>query len=172
MSLTPRRFPNVSFSDPDDVGKFGVGSIAFEFNATVDSMDLPMGFFEEMYAPRDEADIQPGERVFYTRENARRLDNYCRMLDGVHPVARRLLLGPLLAKASVHVNTGGVFKSFYKENGVGKYGGPNEDALARIKGRIELEVPVLSEDPCQCFSWNLSANDAARRLFKHRRGVP
>lgn len=50
------------------------------------------------------------------------------------PKLRDLLLGSLLSEASIHANTGGVFKGFYKDpdTGIGKYGGKGEDALERI----------------------------------------
>src|SRR5690606_26307201 len=34
------------------------------------------GIIRRLYAPRDDHRIQPGERVFYTVENAQRLDSY------------------------------------------------------------------------------------------------
>jgi len=34
------------------------------------------GFFERLYAPRDDARITKSDRVFYSRKNARRLDGY------------------------------------------------------------------------------------------------
>ena len=57
-----------------------------------------------------------------------------------------MLLGPLLSSASVHANTAGVFKGFYKDklSGVGKLGGSGADALERITGQIRMRVPVLS----------------------------
>ncbi len=106
----------------------------------------PDGFIERLYAPADDDDIQPGERVFYTRENARRLDFFAEEITRLEEGLRPYLLGPLLSSASVHANTAGVFKGFYKdrETGLGRFGGKGEDALSRIKGRIELKLPVVS----------------------------
>lgn len=84
------------------------------FNKEVMIRDFCPGFIEELYAPRDEAKIMKDDRVFYTRENARRIDNYRRMIEEVDPEMRDLLLEPLLSEASVHANTAGVFKGFYK----------------------------------------------------------
>ena len=114
-----------------------------DLNGRVESADFPPGFIEELYVPRDEGHITAQDRVFYTRANARRLDNYRRLLNGVGHDDRELLFGPLLSEASVHANTSGVFKGFYKdrETGIGKFGGSNGDALLRIKGRIELDIP-------------------------------
>jgi adenine-specific DNA-methyltransferase len=106
----------------------------------------PCGFIERLYAPADDDDIQPGERVFYTRDNARRLDFFAQQIAHLDSDLRPYLMGPLLSAASVHANTAGVFKGFYKdrETGLGRFGGKGEDALSRIKGRIELRLPIVS----------------------------
>jgi adenine-specific DNA-methyltransferase len=137
-----------------------------DLNGQVESTEFAPGFIEHLYAPADESDITTTDRVFYTRDNARRLDNYRRLLDGVDPAYRDLLLGPLLSETSVHANTSGVFKGFYKDRatGVGKFGGSNGDALVRIKGRIELDVPVLSRFECDVEVHQQDANTLAGQL--------
>ena len=114
--------------------------------AADESARLCPGFIERLYAPDDDADIRLGERVFYTRENARRLDWFRQVIGQQHPSIHDLLLGPLLSSASIHANTAGVFKGFYKDKrtGIGKFGGSSADALSRIKGQIRLQTPVLS----------------------------
>jgi adenine-specific DNA-methyltransferase len=88
--------------------------------------------------------------VFYSRRNARRLDAYRQALDCLPPDTRGLCLGPLLSEASVHANTAGVFKGFYKDRrtGLGKFGGSGGDALSRILGEIRLQGPILSRFEC------------------------
>jgi adenine-specific DNA-methyltransferase len=118
-----------------------------------DCANLPSpdrAFFQRLYAPANDDAIALGERVFYTRENARRLDHYRQCIDGLPEDIRTYLLGPLLSAASVHANTAGVFKGFYKdrETKVGRFGGSGEDALSRIMGRITLAAPVLSNFTC------------------------
>ncbi len=144
----------------------GLAQLGTELNARVMDEPLPPGFIEEMYAPRDEARITKDDRVFYTRRNARRLDNYRRLLDAVPADLRDLLLGPLLSEASIHANTAGVFKGFYKNRAtkVGHFGGSGSDALLRILGEIRLEVPVLSAFECDYCVMQDDANAAARRL--------
>jgi adenine-specific DNA-methyltransferase len=136
-----------------------------ELNRKVDAVDLPRGFIEELYAPKDENNITKQDRVFYTRANARRLDNYRRLIEEV-PDYKTLLLGPLLSEASVHANTAGVFKGFYKnrKTGIGQFGGTNSDALNRIKGQIVLEPPVLSRFECETQVFQEDANVLVRRL--------
>ncbi len=124
-----------------------MGGIVEEANRQVDggTLETP-GFIERMYAPEDDSSIRLGERVFYTRENARRLDWFRQFIGQQHPGLHDLLLGPLLSSASVHANTAGVFKGFYKDKdtGIGKFGGSGADALTRIKGQIKLQTPELS----------------------------
>ncbi len=106
------------------------------------------GFIESNYAPKDDNNIQEGERVFYTNTNARIIDNVRRLIDQIPEPYRNLCLASLLVKASVHNNTSGVFKGFHKRNGIGHFGGQGENALSRIKQEISLDTPVFSEFEC------------------------
>lgn len=137
-----------------------------ELNAAVDSAAFPRGFIEALYAPADESNITKRDRVFYTKSNARRIDNYRRMLDALPEAQRVLLLGPLLSRASVHANTAGVFKGFYKNRRTqaGQFGGSGSDALGRILGAIVLEVPVLSRFECDVDVFKRDANALAREI--------
>ena len=127
---------------------------------------LQKGFLSELYAPRDEASIQIGERVFYTPENARRIDTARQFIDAIPPQFQPFLLAPLLAAASVHANTGGVFKGFYKDprTGIGKYGGRNGDALNRICAPITVPFPVLSRFTAKVEVHRGDANTIARSI--------
>jgi len=140
--------------------------VVAELNDAVESQRMTPGFLQEMYAPRDEDNITSADRVFYTNENARRLDDYRRRIDLAPPALKDLLLGPLLGLASVHANTAGVFKGFYKDRatGLGRFGGSGADALLRIRGRIVLSPPVLSHFECECEVFHEDANTLARRL--------
>jgi adenine-specific DNA-methyltransferase len=137
-----------------------------ELNANVETAPLSRGFIEALYAPADEANITTRDRVFYTRANARRLDNYRRMLDALPEAQRIMLLGPLLARASVHANTAGVFKGFYKNRRTqaGQFGGSGSDALGRILGAIVLDVPVLSRFECDIDVFKQDANALAPHM--------
>ncbi len=132
-----------------------------EMNREVAARTQPPGFIRELYAPRDEADIRPGERVFYTPENAYRLDAYRQLIERRPAELRPFLMGPLLSAASIHANTAGVFKGFYKDRatGVGKFGGSGADALSRIKAPISLAPPILSRFECDCSVNQRDANE-------------
>ena len=137
-----------------------------EMNRRVVVESFPQGFIEDLYAPRDESRITREDRVFYTRDNARRLDGYRHMIATAPEDMRELLLAPLLSKASIHSNTAGVFKGFYKnrETKIGQFGGTGLDALVRIKGKIVLEPPVFSRFECDYEVLQEDANGAARRM--------
>ena len=143
-----------------------LSDIVGEMNRRVEDESCPRGFIKDLYAPREENRITREDRVFYTRDNARRLDGYRQMIDTVPEDVRELLLGPLLSEASIHSNTAGVFKGFYKnrETKVGQFGGTGSDALVRIKGVIVLEPPVLSRFECDYDVLQEDANGAARRV--------
>lgn len=107
---------------------------------------LKKGFITDLYSPKDINDIQLGERCFYTPRNAMYLDTARSLINDVPQEIRHFFIAPLLSEASVHANTSGVFKGFYKNtnSGKGQYGGNNKDALTRILGNIELKKPVFS----------------------------
>lgn len=148
------------------VDMYALREIVDDLNARVDDADFEPGFIEELYAPRDENNVTEDDRVFYTPRNARRLDNYRRLLECLPESHRVMLLGPLLSEASIHANTAGVFKGFYKDRrtGIGKFGGSNSDAVARIKGDIVLEPPVLSRFECDVEVLQEDANKIVRQL--------
>ena len=143
-----------------------LGEVVADLNARAEQRPLPMGFIQALYSPQDEDAIGPDDRVFYTTDNARRLDDYRRMIDETPADMRTLLLAPLLHKASVHANNGGVFKGFYKNRhtGIGQYGGTSSDALTRIRGLIQLELPILSRFECDCRVYQGDANHVARAV--------
>lgn len=144
----------------------GINEIVDDLNVRVETEELPPGFIEELYAPRDESNITTEDRVFYTRENARRLDSYRRLFDSVPDGVGDMLLGPLLSKASIHANTAGVFKGFYKDRRtkVGRFGGSNGDALTRIRGKIILEPPILSRFECEVEVLQEDASSVAQHI--------
>ncbi len=152
--------------NPRSVDLQNIAALAAEINERIEGETFDAGFIEQLYAPQNEQRITQADRVFYTRDNARRLDNYRRLLESVASDTRDLLLGPLLSKASVHANTAGVFKGFYKDRltGIGQFGGSGGDALSRIRGKIMLEPPVLSRFECEVAVRQQDANALAAEL--------
>jgi adenine-specific DNA-methyltransferase len=143
-----------------------VGRWVEDLNRQAEAGANPGGFIQELYAPADDQHIQPGERAFYTTDNARRLDFYAQAIKRAPAAIRPLLYGPLLSAASVHANTSGVFKGFYKDKatGIGKFGAAKGDALVRILAPITLEGPVLSDHTARSEVFREDANQLVRRL--------
>ena len=103
-------------------------------------------FITKNYAPKDDDNIQLGERVFFTNSNAQIIDNIRYMIDhDIDEDLRIYCLAQLIIKASIHNNTSGVFKGFHKKDGIGHFGGAGENALTRIKGEITLETPIFAD---------------------------
>lgn len=117
-----------------------------QLNIQAQRLPVRDGLIRRLYAPRDDANIQPGERAFYTADNAARLDSYRTLIAQLPADRQTFFLAPLLVQASIHANTSGVFKGFYKDarTGIGQFGGTGRDALSRILRPIELPFPVLS----------------------------
>lgn len=117
-----------------------------QLNIQAQRLPVRDGLIRRLYAPRDDGDIQPGERVFYTADNAARLDSYRTLIAQLPAEQQTFFLAPLLVQASIHANTSGVFKGFYKDarTGIGQFGGTGRDALSRILRPIQLPFPILS----------------------------
>lgn len=115
-----------------------------EMKQEILSKHLFEGWVSENYAPKDDNDIQRGERCFYTRENALLIDSYIEALRNEPCEVAYMLIAPLIYEASVHTNTSGVFKGFYKnKQGIGQFGGEGKNALQRICGKIDPQFPVF-----------------------------
>lgn len=127
---------------------------------------LAEGIIAQYYAPQRDDGIRPGERVFYTARNARILDTLRQEIGKLPEALQPFFLAPLLSEASIHNNTGGVFKGFYKDSrtGLGKFGGNGENALPRILGEITLRQPVLSDFSCETYLFRQDANALAGQL--------
>ena len=74
-----------------------VAEIVRDLNRRVEAEVMVPGFIEELYAPRDDTCITKEDRVFYTKSNARRLDNYRRLIETLPSGIKDMLLGPMLS---------------------------------------------------------------------------
>lgn len=126
------------------------------------------GVISQNYAPKDDKSIKPNERVFYTRENALWIDTYRTLIDRIvlEDDLKKYFLAPLVTEASIHVNTSGVFKGFYKDKytGIGCFGGTGQNALTRIFGKVELLEPVFSNFTSKLEVFNEDAVDLSHKL--------
>lgn len=119
------------------------------------------GFISELYAPLDQLNIKKTERCFYTPYNANYLDVARNLIETEIPKEyQKYFIAPLLSEASIHANTAGIFKGFYKNSktGTGQFGGNGKNSLSRITGKISLPFPVFSENKCAYRIFNEDAN--------------
>lgn len=134
---------------PEEVDALFGGAGAYEatlhrLNALREPRAESSRYFSRHYAPRSTESADPdSERLFFTRENALRIDA---MLEAIHGVddatalRRDILLASLLVEMSIHNNTSGVMKGFHRG-----WGGRGRDALTRILAPVRLEpLPFIS----------------------------
>lgn len=143
------------------------------------SKPLFEGWVTKNYAPKDDNNIQRGERCFYTRENALLIDSYSQLIFNhdyfdwvsyamISSETAYLLLASLIYEASVHTNTSGVFKGFYKnKQGIGQFGGEGKNALQRILGKIDPQFPVF----CSNETENLILQEDASRVVSEIKDI-
>ena len=138
-----------------------INKIHHQLTTSIAAKPLEAGIITQFYAPKDDNNIQPGERVFYTLRNAMYIDTLRKLIGEVDIEYQKFVLAPLIVKASVHSNTSGMFKGFHKNpvTGIGQFGGGNQDALLRIKGEIELPLPIFSNFDCHTTIYNGDSNE-------------
>ena len=126
------------------------------------------GFIRRLYAPKDERNIEKGERVFYTSRNAAFIDTARAAIGRLPADLQPYFLAPLLSEASVKCNTSGVFKGFYKDRttGIGAYGGSAANALSRILAPIEVPFPIFSNYRVPFTVTSMDANVLAGQMEK------
>ena len=138
------------------------------------SKPLFEGWVCENYAPKDDNDIQRGERCFYTRENALIIDSFIEGLKDVPFYISKLILAPLIYEASVHTNTSGVFKGFYKnKQGIGQFGGEGKNALQRICGKIDPQFPVFCSNETENIIISADASSVVKdtKIVQQAKGI-
>ncbi len=151
-------------ANSDTVRAAGLPELHAELLHQIEATPTP-GLISELYAPQDDTRILPGERAFYTRRNAIYLDTARQRIGQLPAEVQPFFLAPLLSEASVHTNTAGIFKGFYKDkSGVGKFGGRGANALQRILAPISLPLPVFSRFDCEHHVLQSDATTAAATL--------
>ncbi|MCL2007503.1 MAG: DNA adenine methylase [Treponema sp.] len=137
-------------SNKDDIDLPALRDMHSNLLSDMETMPLKEGIITKLYSPKNDNYIEKDDRVFYTRRNAMYIDTARDYIQSIPTEYQKYFLAPLIAKASVHANTSGIFKGFHKnkETGLGQFGGSNNDALFRIKGDITLPFPVFSNFNC------------------------
>ena len=155
---------------PADLGALfpsggGITAVLDELNS-LPSPPPERRYISRHYAPRttEGADWRT-ERLFYTTENALRIDAIRQRIEEMFPgtpavepdfLRKAALLAPLLYQAATHTNTSGVFKACHKG-----FGGHGRDGLRRIMGPVLLRLPVLWDSPARA---EVACTDAAAFL--------
>ena len=152
-------------SNEDEIDIIGLRKYYSEIMEELQN-NLKTGIISELYAPKNDKEIIPDERVFYTSRNAMYIDTARQTIEKIPKNEQKYFLAPLLSEASIHANTSGIFKGFYKnkKTGIGQFGGFNENALSRITGNIELPFPVFSNFNCETIITNDDSNKVIKNL--------
>lgn len=117
-------------------------------------------FISKYWAPKDDNNILPEERVYYTHENAIIIDKMMHYIkNNIGKEYQKFFIGPLLVQASTNNNTNGQFSAYFKDEKKekGKFGGKKEVDLQRIKRVIEPKLPILTSGKANL---NISKKDA------------
>jgi len=119
------------------------------------------------WAAFDETNVTTTDRVYYTRENAVRIDKYRYFIDHfVKEEYKCYLLAMLLVEASIHTNTNGQFSAFYKKDGKGEFGGKTGTDIKRITAKITLTMPILNDNPAKVSVSCEDTNDWVKKIPK------
>lgn len=152
-------------SNEAELNIFALRKYYFEIIKETES-HLRKGIISELYAPINDEEIKQNERVFFTSRNAMYIDTVRQLIGNIPVKEQKYFLAPLLSEASIHANTSGVFKGFYKnkETGVGQFGALKKDAISRITGSIKLPFPVFSNFNCETIISNGDSNKIIKDL--------
>jgi adenine-specific DNA-methyltransferase len=166
-----RAYLETNASDIEELfGSFGPFEQILHHLNTLPDPPLEEQYIARYYAPStddiEKADYRK-ERLFYTRQNALRIDRIRNEIDRLYPPASRdrlsrcrdLLIALLLYEAATHTNTSGVFKAYHRG-----FGGHGKDALGRILRPIRLEPPPLIDSPAPCRMYGEDATSLIRSL--------
>lgn len=104
-------------------------------------------FISKYWAPKDDNNILPGERVYFSQKNAVMIDKMMYFIkNNVGKEYQKFFIGPLIVQASTNNNTNGQFSAYFKDENKqkGKFGGKNSIDLQRILRPIEPMLPILT----------------------------
>ncbi len=104
-------------------------------------------FISKYWAPKDDNNILPGERVYFSQKNAVMIDKMMYFIkNNVGKEFQKFFIAPLIVQASTNNNTNGQFSAYFKDENKekGKFGGKNSIDLQRILRPIEPILPILS----------------------------
>jgi len=137
-------------------------------NAYINNLSKPpKSFISKYWAPKNDKDIQPGERAYFTQENALIIDKMMSYITtNVEEKYRPFFVGPLLVQCSIHNNTNGQFSAYYKDANKerGMFGGKKGVDIKRITGKIKPIMPILTEHKANVHISQQDTNDWVKNL--------
>ena len=104
-------------------------------------------FISKYWAPKNDDNILPGERVYFSHKNAVMIDKIMYFIkNNVGEEYQKFFIGPLIVQASTNNNTNGQFSAYFKDEKKekGMFGGKNSIDLQRILKPIEPMLPILT----------------------------
>ena len=73
-------------------------------------------FISKYWAPKDDNNILPNERVYFTRENAVMIDKMMYFIkNNIGKEYQKFFIAPLIVQASTNNNTNGQFSAYFKD---------------------------------------------------------
>ena len=117
-------------------------------------------FISKYWAPKNDDNILPGERVYFSHKNAVMIDKIMYFIkNNVGEEYQKFFIGPLIVQASTNNNTNGQFSAYFKDEKKekGMFGGKNSIDLQRILKPIEPMLPILTNGKANV---KITQNDA------------
>ena len=117
-------------------------------------------FISKYWAPKNDDNILPGERVYFSHKNAVMIDKIMYFIkNNVGEEYQKFFIGPLIVQASTNNNTNGQFSAYFKDEKKekGMFGGKNSIDLQRILKPIEPMLPILTNGKANL---KITQNDA------------
>ncbi len=119
-------------------------------------------FISKYWAPKNDDDILPSERVYFSHKNAVMIDKMMYFIkNNIGKEYQKFFIGPLIVQASINNNTNGQFSAYFKDEKKekGKFGGKNGVDLQRILRPIEPLLPILTNGKADVKISQLDANE-------------
>lgn len=134
---------NISPSDLKNITQYMDKANTYA-NKETKKFDKP--YIQGKWSPLNE--ISESDRVYFTKENGKRIDIIRNYIDTIPEKYKSFLLASLLVECSIHNNTNGQFSAFFKNGDKGQYGGKNNIDVKRITEPITLKIPVYENKDC------------------------
>ena len=153
-------------SNPTKVDQYYINNLIDKANDFVDnSSENYEKFVSKHWSFSESCKNKKEKRLYYSYENALRIDKYMHFIKTVHKSHRHYLLAPLLVQCSIHNNTNGQFSAFYKDvDGIGKLGGKKEVDIKRIAGQIKLPYPLFSNHKSGKKVYQMDTNEWVKNI--------